>query len=137
MSRPKPHLQAFLIADHVYKDQYSNKAIVAGIFDNVNGSTLPVVFPGSFAYARLVGAPSQFSVMLRLIDLSDLQEVANSGEFQAQNKKGALGHTELIIQIPPIQFRKFGAFEFELVIDGHPLKGMRLTVVKVAEGGAQ
>ena len=128
MSGRKPILQAFLIADRVYRDQQTGKAIIVGVFDNINAPTVPVVHHECWAYARIVGAPESFMVRLRLIDLTDNEEVGASEAFTARNENGALAACELTIQIPQVPFKRFGPYEFELLINEEPLKGMRLTV---------
>lgn len=136
MSVPRPILQAFLLADHVYKDQFTGKAIIAGVFENINAARLPTVFTGCYAYGRLIETPATFTARLRLIDLASNEEIASSDEFPVQNDKGPLAHNELIIAVPPLRFIRFGAYEFELLVNEQPLKGMRFTVSQIKEGKA-
>ena len=136
MSGPKPTLQAFLLADHVYMDAGTGKKIVAGIFFNVGTGKMPFTFPGCWAYACLIGVPSKFTLQLRLVDLSTQEAIAGSPVFTVEHPQSRLTPHEFMLQVPQIPFRHAGAYDFELVVDDEPLKGWRFTVTDhSAQGG--
>jgi len=132
---PKPTLQAFLLADHIYMDVGTGKKIIAGVFFNVRVPKVPFDFPGCWAYACLKGVPNKFTVQLRLIELNTLETVAASPAMPVEHPAGRLIPHEFMLQVPPLAFQHAGAYDFELVIDDEPLKGCQFTVTDHSASG--
>lgn len=128
MGSPKPLLQAFLLADHVYADRATGKKIVAGIFQQVMSTGNHADLAPSWVYACLTGVPPKFTVQLRLVDLSTHEAVAESAVIDATHGLGRLAPHEIVLPIPRLQFGRSGVFDFELIIDGETLKGCRFEV---------
>ena len=128
MAGPRPILQAFLLADHIYVDSRTSKKIVAGIYTEFKVTSFPAQLPTTWAYANLVSVPSEFDVQLRLVDLSNHEVLAESGVMRVQHVLSRLVPHEFVLELPPLRVTHEGAYEFELLVDGEPLKGCRFTV---------
>lgn len=153
---PKPLLQALLLADHVYKDAFSGKMVIAGTFNRVillkdqeaeTGEGDPqssdelarqaeglrklraheVMRAGSpFAYISLTDVRGKVPLELRYVDLTD-NRVILTVRFDVSSDT-PLATIEQVIQMPPFLAPHEGVFALELLHDNEPLGSHRVTV---------
>ncbi|MBN2581409.1 MAG: hypothetical protein JXB10_20680 [Pirellulales bacterium] len=158
----KPILQAILLADHVYKDQFTGKMIVAGIFNQVNiikreakkqevegtqdfseEKGPRVLKPheiqrmGSpYCYINLTGLHGDFPFEFRLVDLEDNSVLLKMSNFQVRCDD-PLKSLEVVVVIPPLRLPHPGHYVLELLTNDELLGSLRLTADEKSlnEGG--
>lgn len=109
-----PLVQAFLLADRVYRDEISRKCVIAGTFNAITAHAFPSRHPaGSCIYLALTG----FSGELRLeLVLKHAKTDTNIGSmaFKAESRD-KLRLTESTIVLPSLLFPAEGEYHFELL----------------------
>ena len=150
---PKPLLQSLVLADHVYKDQFTGKMIIAGTFNRIlftkptaeneqpaETGELPggarkmawheVCKAGSpFVYISLTDVRGEVPLELRYVDLED-NVALMSLEFRVQ-ADSPLDTVESVVQLPPLPSPHAGVYAIELLADNEPLGSHRVTAVEM------
>lgn len=150
----KPIVQAFLLADHIYQDKHTGKAIIAGCFtrykrylssdaDEVDSpqdaphrmqANQPPTQPGSpYAYLNLVSVKRECTIELRWVRLSD-NKVYFWMQAPIRPAKDPLQHVEAIVPLPMLPFEGEGSYALELLTDNEPLATWRVTLEVCRKG---
>jgi Family of unknown function (DUF6941) len=107
-----PTVLALLLCDQVIIDAQTNKKTLIGVFDNVNSYSYPATVKLAL-YAKLRDAEGVYDFRVRVVSLKDESAVANL-EIKEARIPNPLQPTELAINIPVLQFREPGRYEFQL-----------------------
>jgi hypothetical protein len=144
----KPVLQALVLADHVYKDVFTGKMVIAGAFNQVHftkraperGTEQPAGQPrklewhevarmGSpFAYISLTEIRGTLPIELRYVDLED-NVVMLRMELSVVSKS-PLATAEIVVQLPPLPTPHAGVYALELLTENEPLGSLRITAIE-------
>ena len=125
----KPHVNAILLADGVYRDEDSGKFVIAGTFNQVNAGAFPIVHTGSWLYLNLSDFKGDHELGFRLVRLSDGRELARSPDA-AVSSKDTLRHMEIRAALPPLVFDGVGQYAIEVLWNGDYLAACKITVAK-------
>lgn len=131
MNESKPVLQALVLADHVYVDQFTGKKVLAGTFNHIWATEFPTkLSQQSWAYVCLTEVKGQVPIVLRFSDLSSNEVLmeTNEAEVRADNP---LSSVEMIVQVPPFPMPHEGAFAFELYSRHALLGSLRIQVSRL------
>lgn len=140
----RPIVQAFLLADGVYKDRLTGKVVIAGCFNRVirgaeKESSAPpgIKFQAGspFVYVNLVDVKGEQSLDLRWVDLSDNRLLVGM-QIHAKPPEDPLDPIELIIRMPLLPYPHPGVYAMELLTEDEPLASWRVTCVDAREEGA-
>lgn len=66
-----PFPLAMVICDFAYRDPYSGKYSLTGIFSNINSASFPVRLPHVFVYSALVGGRGRIPLRLEITHSDD------------------------------------------------------------------
>lgn len=149
----KPVLQALLVADHIYEDKSTNKKVICGTFTTLSARRSPATDgeeggqktqhsetsvsgyqrTGSpWAYVCLTSCMGHYECVLRYVCLGDDVPVFEGKvQFEAKDK---LQVVEIVVPLPPLNFRKFGAHALELLWEGEMLGSWRINVEECKNG---
>ena len=151
----KPMLQALVLADHIYKDAFTGKMVIAGTFNRV-------LFPGKalretaeqardnveqppgqprklewhevarmgspFAYISLTEIRGTIPIELRYVDLDD--NVVMMRVELSVTTRSPLDTAEIVVQLPPLPTPHAGVYALELLTENEPLGSHRVTAVE-------
>lgn len=143
----KPILQALLLADRVYQDQFTGKKIIAGTFDKLFFTKKSIVqekeidgekrriIPGGmqagspYAYISLTEVRGPTRCELRYVNLEDDKSILRT-EFMI-DCDDPLKTVELIIPLPLLPTEKAGVHALELICNDEPVGAHRITVEEI------
>jgi hypothetical protein len=116
---PRIDLLAFLVADHVYCDQGSNKYIIAGTFHQLNISAFPAVFHKTIGvFIKLANFVGSAGVEIAFEDRSTgevlLRTRALEIAFEDRDRP-----VELALEVPPLPLPRPGRYAFKLLVNGN------------------
>lgn len=130
-----PIVQAFLLADRVFRDVETGKVIIAGTFNTIRAHAFPTAhLSGADIYLALTDFAGEVPLKLQLKHAkSDSTMVELAFPVVAKNK---LQLTECKLSMPPLMFTSAGEYHIELVhADSNVhIATIRLQVVQI-EGG--
>ena len=131
-----PILQALVIADHVYTDQYTKKKVIAGTFNLIRVKNTPTSFTDRVcAYVCLTNLHGETPITISFIDLKENKVLVQRMNPIVVSVDDPLRSAEIIFNdIPPLPLPHPGAYSFN-VLSGQALLGsIRITVIE--ESGA-
>lgn len=137
----KPVLQALVIADHVYQDKRTNKAVIAGTFNQfMFMKKKPPVPPGEgmrtvplsqavsagspYAYLSLREIVGKTELELRFVDLRD-ERVLFFTKFEV-NSADRLQTVEVVLPLPALPIDHEGTYALELMMGEESLGSHRI-----------
>ncbi len=148
----KPVLQALLLADHVYRDKETGKAIIAGVFDRFAvlkrppeaGEPVregPVRVPlahvfragNPFAYVSLTEVRGRVQVQLRLVRLETNEVYFESNAIPVECDD-PLKTVQLVLPVPILP-QIPGTYALELLCDNELVGAHRVVVEEVGSRG--
>lgn len=149
--KPKPVLQALVLAERVYQD-VSGKKIIAGTFNRVSvrsrgalveeqtapdGKVTKFVAGGMhggspYAYISLTDVVDGTSLVLQFVDLNR-NRVLLETRFEIANHHDRLATIELVVPLPLLPIPQPGTYAFEVVCEGDILGSHRIVAVKHPE----
>jgi hypothetical protein len=128
---------AFLIADHVYCDQGSNKYIIAGTFHQLNISAFPAVFHKTIGvFIKLAGFAGSTGLGIVFEELATGEVMLRTQALEISNEDPDLP-VELALEVPPLPLPRPGRYAFKLLAEGHVIGTAAVDVrqLAVAEPG--
>ena len=115
---PRIDLLAFLVADHVYCDQGSNKYVIAGTFHQLNVSAFPSVFHKTIGvFVKLANFSGSAAVTIVFEDQF-------TGDALMRTQSLMISSTdpecpiEFALEVPPLPLPRPGRYVFKLLVDG-------------------
>ena len=139
----KPKVQAILLADHVYKDEFTGKYIVAGIIDTYlfNPNPPPEPAPGDihldmqrvgapYVYVNLTEFVGTFNFELRYLSLTQ-DEVIASYSFQ-MTAYDPLKTVQFALAFPTVP-KAEDVVALELLCEGEVIGSQRIVVTKITK----
>jgi hypothetical protein len=131
--KPKPVLQALVLADQVYQDAATGKKIIAGTFNTLFGRSFPCKFNRStFAFISLTEVRGRAEIVLRFVRL-DTNEVILSTRPISLTSPDPRNSTELIVEVPPFPMPAAGTYAFEIMSDDVQIGSVRMRVVEARD----
>jgi hypothetical protein len=143
----KPVLQALVLADHVYRDQFTGKMIVAGIFNQIaltkkkqqsqeegprRIEPKEFIRSGSpYCYLNLTSVRGELPLEIRYVDLNDNSILMNL-RFQVSNSD-PLKNLEIVVPIPTLPAPHPGSYVMELLSDDELIGSHRITAIEPNE----
>lgn len=148
----KPVLQALLLADHVYRDKETGKAVIAGVFDRFavlkrppetseGACEGPVRIPlaqvfragNPFAYISLTEVRGRIQLQLRLVRL-ETNEVCFASNPIPVECDDPLRTVQLVLPVPILP-QIPGTYALELLCDNELVGAHRVVVEEVTPRG--
>ena len=141
----KPKVQAILLADHVYKDEFTGKYIVSGIIDtylfNPNPTPEPKRDPNDipldmqragapYVYVNLTEFNGQFDFQLRYLSLATDQVIA-AFSFQMASHD-PLKTVQFALAFPSVP-KVEDTIALELLCEGEVIGSQRIVVTKLGK----
>jgi hypothetical protein len=137
----KPRVQAILLADHVYKDEFTGKYIVSGIHDTYlfNPNPPPEPKPGDipldmqragapYVYVNLTEFNGKFNFELRYLSLSQDRVIAAfSFEMTSYDPLKTVQFALAFPSVPKVE----DTIALELLCDGEVIGSQRIVVTKL------
>lgn len=109
-------LQAFVLADHVYRDVTTGKHVVAGTFHQIDVASLPATFAGPAAvFISLLDVKGRTAVELRFVDGDDVLLGPRTIDVEGEDPGLPV---EFAVQLPPLPLPRAGRYAFRLSADG-------------------
>jgi hypothetical protein len=122
----QPSLQALLLADHVYKDANSGKFVIAGTFRQLWAHEFPTNYTREvYVYVALSGIRSKTKLLVRFVDLSNLEVLFQSPEVGVDGDD-PLATLEFCMALPGLPMPHPGAFAVELAADFQTIGSVRV-----------
>lgn len=150
----KPVLQALLLADHVYRDKETGKAVIAGVFDRLavvrqapEGAEParegPLRVPltqvlragNPFAYISLTEVRGRIQVQLRLVRL-ETNEICFASNAIVVESDDPLKTVQLVLPVPILP-QIPGTYALELLCAGELVGAHRVVVEEVVPRGGK
>lgn len=131
----KPILQALLLADHVYVDASSQKAIIAGTFDRLRPATFPCL-ANCFAYIAMTECTGELALNFRLFELST-NEILIEMSLLVDAGDDPLNKKEFILAMKHLHFPRPGHYGFGVFWNDEQLGMLRLLLAPKADFGAK
>lgn len=128
-----PMVLALLLCDQVIIDAQTNKKTLIGVFDNVNSFKYPATIKLA-VYAKLRDAEGVYDFRIRVVSLRDESSIANI-EIKQARIRDPLQPTELAVNIPVLQFREPGKYEFQLYANGVYLSRITIEARQISPPG--
>jgi hypothetical protein len=129
---PRIDLLAFLIADHVYCDQGSNKYVIAGTFHQLNVSAFPAIFH------KTVGVYIKLASFTGSTGLEIVFEEQATGEVLLRTRALEITNddphrpVELALEVPPLPLPRPGRYAFKLLVGSHVVGNAAIDVRQLA-----
>lgn len=130
-----PMVLALLLCDQVIIDAQTNKKTLIGVFDNVNSFKYPATIKLA-VYAKLRDAEGVYDFRIRVVSLRDESSIANI-EIKQARIRDPLQPTELAINIPVLQFREPGKYEFQLYANDVYLSRITIEARQISPPGGR
>lgn len=135
MELPKPIIQAFLLADNVYRDIATGKHIIAGTFTTMWAPEFPAKFdrPVRVFLSLTNCRGDSITVQFRLMSLADNTVVMKSNDITFNLPPGfsPLSTLETTTDVPPIPMPSTGVYAFEALVNGQIAGAIRLQFNKI------
>jgi hypothetical protein len=129
---PRVDLLALLVADQIYRDQGSNKHIIAGTFHQLNISTFPAVFHKS------IGVFIKLGSFAGSVDVGLVFEEVATGETLLRTRASGVScqdrdcPLELALEVPPLPLPRPGRYAFKLLVNGNVIGTAEIDVRRLA-----
>ena len=117
-----PIVQAIILCDRIYKDDESQKCVLAGTFNRVRMPEFPCEYPFASLYLNLSDFSGLHTISFRFKRLSDDYVIEESPEFPLEHDDRR-EHHECIFELPPMEFNEPGRYTWEVVYDGVDIIG--------------
>lgn len=131
--KPSPALQAILLADHVYRDAGTAKAVIAGTFNTLAARTFPSSLGReSWAYLCLCDVRGTVEVSLRYVQLATGKVIMQLDETVVGGPD-PLVPVEIVAVVPPLPMPAPGTFALEAHCNERLLGSVRLLVKRVED----
>ena len=130
----RPKLQALVVADHVYRDHFTGKHVIAGTFNQINVTQLPGFYgKDAFVYMSLADVRTEIELELRIVKLKGLEVLGRSHPFKTESAMDPLMTLEVVVQLPPIPVPELGSYALEVHWESEMLGSHRFTVKMMEE----
>jgi hypothetical protein len=127
-----PHLQAVVLADHLYRDAATGKHVVAGTFHQLNVPEVPAQLPRSIGvFLVLTGLPPSLELELRFTNGSG-EPIMLMDPLRVTGGRGD-EPLEIGLEVPPLPLPRVGLYRLEVRGDGE-LLGAAPVEVRLADG---
>ncbi|MBA4370390.1 MAG: hypothetical protein C0418_02290 [Coriobacteriaceae bacterium] len=109
------------------------KLVLGGVFDTLILSRLPGVHPQMAVAVRMsasTGEGTKHALTLRLVDPEGadvVPPIEGALEFRSAGTLPGAG-AQVVLHLNQIEFRAEGAYRFEILVDGHPIGSIDLSV---------
>ena len=124
-----PSVLSILICDSIITEAVTNKKTLVGIFDSIKVSQLPVFQRVGF-YFKLTDLSGKYRFTVRIVKLDGEQLLGglDTNEFEWHDP---LSPVHLALNLPPLQFKEFGRYEFQLLANDVYLGRATVNVTKM------
>ena len=128
-----PFPLAMVICDFIYRDPYTRKYTLMGLFTTITGIEFPLHHPFLFVYASLTGGRGKIPLRLELTNADDDSEPLTTvdGEIDSQNDPRATH--EIAFALPGLRFPKQGEYRISLYANDEFMVERRLLVFNPKE----
>jgi hypothetical protein len=124
----KPVLKALLLADNVYKDEATDKDIIAGTIDRLFANEFPTEFKGwTQAYVNVTDVHGIVNLTLQYSDLETNEVLLDIGTYPVSAASPAES-VSFGIPVPPLPMPHEGEFAIELYAGEELLGFIRIFV---------
>lgn len=123
-----PFPLAMVVCDFVYRDPYTGKYTLIGMFSTISGITFPLIHPHLFVYASLTGGRGKIPFRLEVVDADeDTEPLAElTGEVDFKDDPRAV--QELAFAFSGLEFPKPGEYRLALYANDEFMVERRLLV---------
>lgn len=110
-----PRVQAFVLADAVYRDRATGKHVVAGTFTRLVARAFPCDFVRPVdAYVALVGLEGTCAVALRFAADDEVLRRSTALEVTGRDPRDVI---EVVFPIPSLPLPRAGWYRLEVLVD--------------------
>ena len=129
-----PEVLAFVIADHVHRDESAGKFFILGTRASVGAPTFPFTCPSLGVYASMVDGRGQTVVRLRLVDVDEAREPVLDYETTV-NFLDPTEEVEVAFRLVDLVFPEPGDYRWQLYGAGQFLRERRFLVIPLENPG--
>ena len=132
----KPILKALVLADHVYQDLRTKKWIIAGTFNQIRGTKLPIVTSASYVYLALTDFRGPCEILLEIQFDQTNQVLARTQSLKFESED-PLQTTEIVLTLPGMQLSRAGTYSVNVLWRDEIIGSHRIAVSLIDQEGAK
>jgi hypothetical protein len=129
-----PEALALLIADHVHRDDSTNKFFILGTRASIGGAVFPFRCPSLSVYGSLIDGRGETLMRLRLIDVDEAREPVLDYETTV-NFLDPTEEVEIGFRLVDLVFSEPGDYRLQLYGAGQFLRERRVLVIPLENLG--
>lgn len=107
---PRPHLNAIIICDQVYRESATGKFFILGIFDQIGARQFPCIHPVMCLYVNFSDAQGPYKLRVEMVYLDEEQVVAEARSEDSVVVQDRLAAFEAIFAFQGAEFKKPGKY---------------------------
>jgi uncharacterized protein DUF6941 len=134
MEQPPPEVLALVLADHVHRDDLSDKLFILGTRSAIGARSFPWTHPVLAIYAALVDGRGETALRFRLVDADEARE-AVAEEETVVTFPDPVTELQVVVFFSDLVFPEPGDYRLQLLADGQFLRERRLLVVPLENPG--
>ena len=129
-----PEVLAFVIADHVHRDDIAAKFFILGTRASIGAAAFPFTCPSLAVYASMIDGRGETSIQLRLIDVDEAREPVL--DFETTVKfLDPIDEVEIGFRLVDLVFAEPGDYRLQLYGAGQFLRERRFLVIPLENPG--
>jgi hypothetical protein len=123
-----PEVLALVIADHVHRDDSTDKFFIMGTRASIGAAAFPFTCPSLAVYASMIDGRNETPLRLRLIDVDEAREPVLEFETTV-NFLDPTEEVEIAFRLVNLVFPEPGDYRLQLYGAGHFLRERRFLVI--------
>lgn len=134
---PRPHLNALLICDQVYRESNTGKFFILGTFDRIWSRQFPCVHPAISLYVNFSDAEGPYRLRVEMVYLDEEQIIADARPDHPAIVEDRLAAFEAIFVFQGAEFKKPGKYALRFYANEDFIGDKTFYVVEREEAGGE
>lgn len=126
-----PNVQAFILADTIIVDRYTEKKTLVGLFGNWRSASFPFQTMPFVMFVQLHGVLGPIDLLVKVVSLKDQSVILEAPAIKAESKdKNA--PMDFMLHFQGVKFEQAGFYTFEIYVgENELLKDFRVEVKEI------
>jgi hypothetical protein len=132
MSKPKPVVQALVLADQIYEDKRTGKKIISGTFNKIWSTKFPTEFSQiTWAFLALTEVRGTINLEFQFRREATQDVLAKCPKIPLTSND-PLATCEVVVELPKLPFPAPGSYSFDVLLEQEILGSLRITAAPMA-----